>query len=106
MPWLREKFERYCVTNAAGSLACRKQKCLSNKPITSSKRQDPIFITPTRREIVIEDWIWQTNEDSFFMLNSILSIRLNASIYHTKKQNEHLMRNSTIFFLSKNYNQK
>ena len=42
--WLKEKFERCVVSNAACSLACRKPKCLSNKPITSSKRQNPIFI--------------------------------------------------------------
>jgi hypothetical protein len=41
---LKEKFERCVVSNAACSLACRKPKCLSNKPITSSKRQNPIFI--------------------------------------------------------------
>jgi hypothetical protein len=44
--WLKEKFERF-VSSAAGSLARRKPKCLSNKPITSSKRQDPIFIAST-----------------------------------------------------------
>lgn len=59
--WLKEKFERF-VSNAAGSLARRKPKCLSNKPITSSKRQDPIFIASTRSQVWNSVWRW--NEDS------------------------------------------
>lgn len=66
--WLKEKFERF-VSSAAGSLARRKPKCLSNKPITSSKRQDPIFIasTPARRKGDSQVWIsdgWRWNEGS------------------------------------------